>query len=466
MSKASWVYLLILFLLFGCGGRANMAASDGGFKEGKEGQVEIRVKIAEQPAAGALVQLLDSSKIPLSEQKADVQGLALFEHVPTGDGYSAIAMLEGVAGRVSNLRVSGGKVTAQLLLATGNGPTGIIMGSIKLAGADRPLPGAMVEANGTKTQADANGQFKLEGIAAGTVLLKANMSGYVPVKQTLLVKAATSNMVSLLLSPLASGPKAGHTIVTTPTQVQELDAWGNSVANYPGSELWSAVFLPAGGMLVAEAGADRVQEYGSTGSKGKSYTGRALWQLGIGGVEAPRGASRTQQGNIMVADTGHDRILELTDSNKITWEYEANLSEPRWAERLPNGNVLIVDTGNHRVIEVKNAGTIVWGFGAGGTDLLNHPSCAQRLPNGNTLICDAGNDRVLEVNNQGALAWLFPAAERNKDVNLANPNSAKRLPSGNTLIADTDNNRVMEIDAAGNLTWRANIQQPLFADRF
>ncbi len=455
------VWVLSILLLAGCGRGAGVGVED----TGKVGEISVSVTLGDQPVSGALVQLLDQSQSPVGEQKTDENGIAVFKGVPAAGGYVAIATLEGTTGQANDLRVAGGSTMAKIVLSENSGPVGLIVGTVKLAGADRALPGVSIEVAGRKAQTDANGQFKLEGVPAGPATVKASIGGYTSVSQAVVVKPGSSNAVALELQPLATGPKAGHTIVTTTTKVIELDAWRNQVGVFAASQAWSALFLADGGVLVADAGADKVQEFSDSAAKKTAFTGRAIWQLGIGGVSAPRGATKTKSGNIVVADTGHNRILEIDGSNKIVWEFKTNLSAPHWAERLPSGNTLVVDTGNNRVIEVKPDGSLAWGLGDGSTDTLNNPTTAQRLPNGNTLVCDAGNGRVMEVNAQNQLVWMAPG--RGGDVGtLANPNSARRLANGNTLIADTDNDRVIEVDAGGSLVWKATVAQPVFADRF
>jgi len=69
---------------------------------------------------------------------------------------------------------------------------------------------------------------------------------------------------------------------------------------------------------------------------------------------------------MLVADSGNDRVVEyayVDGSWRLTWEVGTeSLRWPRDADRLPNGNTLIVDTLNHRVIEVTPTGEIVWEY--------------------------------------------------------------------------------------------------------
>lgn len=68
---------------------------------------------------------------------------------------------------------------------------------------------------------------------------------------------------------------------------------------------------------------------------------------------------------ILVADSENDRIVEyqLTESGwERTWLLTGNLSWPRDADRLPNGNTLITDTLHQRIIEVTPTGEVVWEY--------------------------------------------------------------------------------------------------------
>ncbi|HET7324107.1 MAG TPA: aryl-sulfate sulfotransferase, partial [Halococcus sp.] len=68
---------------------------------------------------------------------------------------------------------------------------------------------------------------------------------------------------------------------------------------------------------------------------------------------------------ILVADSENDRIAEyrLNGSEwERTWTLSGGLDWPRDADRLQNGNTLITDTLNHRVIEVTPTGEVVWEY--------------------------------------------------------------------------------------------------------
>jgi hypothetical protein len=69
---------------------------------------------------------------------------------------------------------------------------------------------------------------------------------------------------------------------------------------------------------------------------------------------------------LLVADSENDRVVEYAKENGEwvrTWEVGSeSLNWPRDADRLPNGNTLITDTLNHRVMEVTPTGEVVWEY--------------------------------------------------------------------------------------------------------
>lgn len=182
----------------------------------------------------------------------------------------------------------------------------------------------------------------------------------------------------------------------------------------------------------------------------------------FGALNAPQGISQASNGNIFIADTGNNRVLEVSQSLKVENTIRATFKHPLSAEREEAVHTtLVADSGNDRVLEVDDSGNTVWGLGA---PTLSHPSDARRLPNGDTLITDSGNHRVLQINRAQGLRFMYGG-----DGNRATcyfPNSAQGLPNGDVLIADTGNNRVIEVNQQGTIVWQLqNLESPSFAQR-
>jgi len=95
-------------------------------------------------------------------------------------------------------------------------------------------------------------------------------------------------------------------------------------------------------------------------------------------------------------------------------EFRRPFSRPAKATRLPNGNLLVVDTGNNRVVEIDRSGRVIWPLDPYGYEYytspdnhtlrLSRPADAYRFiiqtpggPEYHTTIADTGNGRVIEV---------------------------------------------------------------------
>ena len=167
-------------------------------------------------------------------------------------------------------------------------------------------------------------------------------------------------------------------------------------------------------------------------------------QRGIGGPLNPK---LLPSGNVLVALSFEDRVVELTPEGEVVWEHAIGF--PTVAERLENGNTLIASLEESRVVELDADGVELWSYG-GGAPSLRFPS-ATRLENGNTLIADNsgldGAATVTEVTPEGEVVWSY-------DEGLWRIYGVARLPDGDTLINDQGNGRLIQVAPDGTVTWR------------
>jgi hypothetical protein len=220
----------------------------------------------------------------------------------------------------------------------------------------------------------------------------------------------------------------GHTLIsdTGHDRVIEIDAAGavvwnsddislsdGSVLDYPNDANW----LPNDHLLITDRDNHRVIEIARDGT--------IVWQFGETGapgndgshLNGPHNADRLPSGNTIVADSLNNRILEIAYDGSIVWQYPPPapllprsfaplpLDWPRDADRLENGNTLITDSRHDRIIEVTPTGQVVWEY-----DDLDLPYDADRLSNGNTLISGSPSGGVIEVDSSGAIVWQYPPA--------------------------------------------------------
>lgn len=123
-----------------------------------------------------------------------------------------------------------------------------------------------------------------------------------------------------------------------------------------------------------------------------SYTG--------GGLKQPRGVSVDQAtGQIMVADTGNNRLIELSYSKSAgfaaTRAIAPGLSGPESAAVDVNGDVWVADTVNNRLQIINSAGTITNTITSFDGKSLKAPSTVS-VSGGTVFVSDTGNDRILK----------------------------------------------------------------------
>jgi DNA-binding beta-propeller fold protein YncE len=144
-------------------------------------------------------------------------------------------------------------------------------------------------------------------------------------------------------------------------------------------------------------------------------------------LRGPMGLALDKFGNLYIADTGNNTIRKVDQQGIITTiagrsgacdlyafggdggpATQARLSFPFGVAVRDDSTIYIADTGNNRVREITPAGTIftlvgtgLLGFGGDGRAAtganLRAPEAVRLEPNGNLLIADTGNHRIREV---------------------------------------------------------------------
>jgi hypothetical protein len=211
-------------------------------------------------------------------------------------------------------------------------------------------------------------------------------------------------------------------------------------------------WLPSGHILITDQGNQRVIEvtldkkivwqYGTTGTAGN----------GPNQLNNPNCAELLANGDILICDQNNNRAIEVAPTpplgGAIVWQYGSGdpavtvpVSAVAFASRLKNGDTLITDSNHNRIVEVDADQKVVWQYftchGQGcnlprGTGPL--PTRAVRLKTGNTLISDQYNHRVIEVNPAkqivrtfGELGDLGYNPTSVADGGLNSPYDAKRI---------------------------------------
>ena len=140
---------------------------------------------------------------------------------------------------------------------------------------------------------------------------------------------------------------------------------------------------------------------------------------------------------------------------------------------LRNGHVLITDQANERIIEVTPTKQIVWQYGKTGDsgsdhDQLNNPDSAELLPNGNILIADENNNRAMEVTE--GLLYRTERRDRVGDIKEGHhhppADHPKTDPPGAIRVDRRQGPGATAGRSIGVLTWSPTRLTQKAADRF
>lgn len=192
--------------------------------------------------------------------------------------------------------------------------------------------------------------------------------------------------------------------------------------------------------------------------------GEVLWQFS--GLDEPTRAKDLKDGRILVVDAGGSQVLLVDKDQQVpVWSYgkggkrhgkkSGELNNPQDAVLLDNGQVLIADTGNGRLLQVNTNGKVVWDSSSQGGFNLDLPVSISIVGNGNYLVTDAGLNRVFELNKQGKVVWSYGSIVPGKGAGqLDYPVESLRAANGNTFIVDSMNYRILEVAQDGTLIWQ------------
>jgi len=201
-------------------------------------------------------------------------------------------------------------------------------------------------------------------------------------------------------------------------------------------------------------------------------------------LSGPLGVAADGAGDLFIADSGNDRVREVTSgtittvagngNSQFTGDGTPAVSAPLSVASIAidgSGDLFIGDPINFRVREVLANGNIatVAGNGVPGFSGDNGPASAAQLSavagvavdsSGNVYVSDAGNQRIRKISSAGTITTVAgngtagfsgdggPAIS----AQLHNPSGVTVDMAGNLYIADTSNNRVREVSTTGVIT--------------
>ena len=169
------------------------------------------------------------------------------------------------------------------------------------------------------------------------------------------------------------------------------------------------------------------------------------------GLTGPLGLAADPGGNIYIADTGNNRVVEEIYLSGVTYDVPAGfalqlvvasgLSGPQAVAADASGTVYIADTGNNRVLLETPAAGGSFTQSVLASSGLNAPSGVAVDAFGNVFISDAGNKRVLMETLSGTsyTESVIPV------TGLVSPQGMTVDSSENLFIADSGTGSVLKI---------------------
>lgn len=173
--------------------------------------------------------------------------------------------------------------------------------------------------------------------------------------------------------------------------------------------------------------------------------------------------------NVLIADRGNNRVIEVTPDKKIVWEYNFNLKKGSGADDAffaDNGNTIIMSLENYNIIEQIDYATKKreWRYGVPGTPgsssgYLNTPDDAYKLANGDVIVADIKNCRIVEISPEGKIVRQYGVTRRcgTGPGMLDSPNGDTPLPNGHILISEIGPHDLIELDQ----NWKKVATYPL-----
>ena len=166
----------------------------------------------------------------------------------------------------------------------------------------------------------------------------------------------------------------------------------------------------------------------------------------------PTGVAVDSQGDIYVADTGGNEILEITPSGSVTpLGISATFNRPAGVAVDSFGNVYVADTGDNEVREITTAGTMQT-LASG----LRSPQGVAVDSSGNVFVADTGDNEIDEIGPGGTLSVIAGSASvigctdgNGAAASFDGPTSLAFDSSGNLYVADRNNNAIRKITSVG-----------------
>jgi tripartite motif-containing protein 71 len=217
---------------------------------------------------------------------------------------------------------------------------------------------------------------------------------------------------------------------------------------------------PRGSIYVADEGNERLVRLWGEGT----YRGEIGGPTELGGAQLAGAGSvavSSASDDTYVADTNHSRVLVYGPEGSLLAKWGAGegdgaagsgtrgFNHPQGLAIAPTGNVYVADTGNDRIVELSSIGDVLDEWGSKGTanGRFRSPVGVTVDAAGAVYVLDEENDRVevFNANGQFLAKW---GARGDGLGEFAQPSAIAVDCSGDVYVADTFNNRIERFDLA------------------
>ncbi len=207
-------------------------------------------------------------------------------------------------------------------------------------------------------------------------------------------------------------------------------------------------------LLIADTGNDRILELSLQQQKITASWGDHHLPL-----SQPTSACFSPQGWMLIADAGHQRLIQVNLQHEVVWEHQQSVLSPQHVSFTPQGNVLYADSGLHQVIEINPQGEVLWSYGTAlisGSDdnELYGPAYARRFDDGRTLIADSQNHRLLWIGADGKLAAIWAG---DAETTFIDPVHCELTESGGLIVFSGSDESITYLSATGQPLWQASL---------
>jgi DNA-binding beta-propeller fold protein YncE len=186
-----------------------------------------------------------------------------------------------------------------------------------------------------------------------------------------------------------------------------------------------------GNVYVADFGHNRIQKLSA------SLAPIAAWGSegdGPGQFKQPSAVAVAPDGRIYVADTWNGRIQVLSPSGRPLAQWGADFFGPRGLAADGSGGVYVADTGNGRVVHLSSTGAVAaaWGKKGSGPGEFFEPVGIAVDRKGHLYVCDNGNARLQILDAKGTFQRQVPVEGWRREV-FSEPQAAAD-PSGGVWV--------------------------------